>query len=408
MTLKTTLGKALILLLVYELAMTVLGLDGLSLGKLLITCFVWISFGLTFRTFIYDFEVLRKKIPFFTFIVLVLLLSWNLVTILRTLLFDGDAIRTIFGNTHTSLALLVPFAIIYGTKLRTILILNQYYKLLLKVGIVLFLVFFILSFGGGLNVKQTLTLLLLLQPVVFLLTVLHYFEKTKKILIIVSGIILFYMAYLYSVRTMAIRELLLCLCFVGVYLYHRFKWKWILYVSFSVITIPFILLQQSMVTGESAITKYLSSSDDDLAIDTRTFVYMELYEDLIENNKLWVGKGANGRYYSDYFSRVEGDSPMRLNIEVAVLGLLLKGGLIAVVLNLTLIITAIVLAFFKSNNSFIIGMGYILLVHVVLMFLENVISYSSYNFLTWILVGMCLSKSFRNASNAQIQKLIKI
>lgn len=178
-------------------------------------------------------------------------------------------------------------------------------------------------------------------------------------------------------------------------------------MSFLTLLLPFILVQQSIVTGESAIKKYLSSSsDDDLSIDTRTFIYIELYADLVENGKLLVGKGANGRYYSDYFSEVEGDSEIRLNIEVGVLGLLLKGGFLAVVFNLIIFILAIWFAFFRSNNSYVVGLGFILIVHVVLFFLENIINYSSYNFYIWLVIGLCLSNNIRDLNNRQIEKIL--
>jgi len=119
-----------------------------------------------------------------------------------------------------------------------------------------------------------------------------------------------------------------------------------------------------------------------------------------------IGKGANGRYYSDYFSTVEGDSPIRLNIEVGFLGLLLKGGMIAVILNLMLLIIAIYHAFFKSKNIFIVSIGFILLVHTILLFVENVISYSNYNFIIWYFIGICLSQKIRMLNNNQIKVIL--
>ena len=387
--------------------MLIFHLDGLSLGKLIITALVWISFSITAREFMLKSKKLRNNIPAFPLVILMVLLAWNVINILRTIFFDSGAITTVIGNTYTSLALLVPFAIIFGTNLSTIKISDKYYHLIMKAGVVLFMCFFITSFGKGLNVTQTLIVFVLLQPVVFLITTLQYQSKDRMLFVLLCSVVLFYMAYLYSVRTMGIREILLFACFVGVYLYHRYKWRWVLYVSFLTLLLPFILVQQSIATGESAIKTYLSSSsDDDLSIDTRTFVYMELYADLVENGKLIIGKGANGRYYSDYFSQVEGDSEIRLNIEVGVLGLLLKGGYIAVVLNLLIFIMAIWYAFFKSKNSYVVGLGFILIVHVILMFLENVINYSTYNFLIWVVVGLCLSNNIRDLTNRQIQKIL--
>ncbi len=395
------------MLLVYEIAMLIFHLNGLSLGKLIITALVWMSFGVTIREFVLNFDKLRKNIPTFPFAILMLLLSWNVINIIRTVLFNFGDITTVIGNTYTSLALLVPFVVIFGVNLSTIKILDKYYHGFMKLGIILFICFVVVNFGLRLNDTQTLVVFVLLQPVVFLITTLQFQPIGNKLFLLLCSVVLVYMAYLYSIRTMAIREILLFTCFVGVFLYHRFKWKWVLYVSFLTLLLPFILVQQSIVTGESAIKKYLSSSsDDDLSIDTRTFIYIELYADLVENGKLLVGKGANGRYYSDYFSEVEGDSEIRLNIEVGVLGLLLKGGFLAVVFNLIIFILAIWFAFFRSNNSYVVGLGFILIVHVVLFFLENIINYSSYNFYIWLVIGLCLSNNIRDLNNRQIEKIL--
>ncbi len=397
------------MLLVYEIAMLTFHLDGLSFGKLIITALVWMSFGVAFREFILYYDKLRNNIPIFPFLVLLLLLIWNVINIFRAIIFDSGAITTVIGNTYTSLSLLVPFVIVFGANFSTIKILNKYYHEFMKLGVVLFVCFVIVNFGLGLSDTQALIIFVLLQPVVFLITTLQYQTKNQKFFLLLCSVVLVYSAYIYSIRTMAIREILLYVCFVGAFLYHIFKWKWVLYVSFSALLLPFILVQQSIVTGESAIKKYLSSSsDDELSIDTRTFVYMELYADLVNDGKLLIGKGANGRYYSDYFSNAEGDSPIRLNIEVGVLGLLLKGGYIAVILNLLIFISAIWLAFFKANNSYVLGLGYILLVHVVLLFLENVINFSIYNFLIWVVTGLCLSTNIRELSDKQILKILRL
>ena len=168
-----------------------------------------------------------------------------------------------------------------------------------------------------------------------------------------------------------------------------------------------LFLFQGITTGESPLESYLSSSiDSDLQTDTRTFLYKELYSDLEENNQLLIGKGANGSYYSDYFSNAPEESAFRNNIEVGVLGMLLKGGLISVFLNLTLLVIAIFLSFFRSNNTFVTAVGFILIAHTILLFIENYYSYSSYNYAIWFFIGVCLSKDTRQMNNLDISNAL--
>ena len=193
-----------------------------------------------------------------------------------------------------------------------------------------------------------------------------------------------------------------------VLLHQRFKKKWLLFLPLISLLTPIVLLQQGMATWVSPFEKYLSFSDDDnLSTDTRTFLYNELYSDLVNNNKLVIGKGATGKYYSEYFSNFDGDSSLRINVEVGILSVLLKGGLIALALHLAILFTAVFYSFFRSNNTYVVGAGFIVLVHTLLMFIENIIIYNTYNFLIWFFVGLCLSKEVRQMSNSQIMNLLK-
>ena len=398
---------SLVALLIYELGMIVFHFNGLSIFKIILTLFVWISFCVAFLYYLRRYKVLKRSIPRLAHVTLVLLLVWNLFNIIRSIYYDVGTLTTVFGNVYTCLSLLVPFVIIFSINKFSIKNIQAYFLILLKTGLIAFFIFFIFNVGGNFNTVQIHILLLLLLPVIFLITVLPYQKKKNTLLILISMPILLYAASLYGVRTMAIRVVLLFACLIAVYLYGQVNWKWVLPLSCLVLLLPFILIQQSVATGESAITKYLSgSTDDDLSIDTRTFIYTELFADLVSNDQLLIGKGANGRYYSEYFSTQEGDSDIRLNIEVGALGLLLKGGFIAVVLNLFLLILAVFYAFFQSKNYYVIGIGFLLLVHFILLFIENIIVYSSYNYFTWFFIGICLSKPIRNLKNSEINFIL--
>ena len=396
---------ALVTILIYELAMIVFKLDGVSIFKLILTALIWISFGIALFIFFEKFTNIKRRIPRHVFIVLMLLIFWNIINIFRSIFFDDGELTTIFGNIYTSLALLVPFVIIFSVKRININVIQVYFKTILKLGAIAFIVLFIFN-GGIFSVDQILILSLLLQPVIFMITVLPFQKKKDKVLVLFCGILLFYISILYSNRTMMLRELMLLIGLAAVYFYYKFHFKWILRLSFLFLLLPFFLLKISIDSGESVIQKYFSQlSDTELTTDTRTFLYLELFDDLVENRKMVIGKGANGRYYSSYFSTEEGDAPVRLGMEVGVLTMLLKGGLIAVVLNLLILIIAIYYAFFKSNNYYVIGIGYMLFVHTVLLFIDNRIGYTSDNFAIWFFIGVCLSKEIRYMKNSKIHSL---
>ena len=338
------LKLSLAFLLFYELVIRIFYLDGLSILKILITILIWGSFGIALSEYIKKHKVLHKNIPKIAVVFLILLFSWNFIGILTSILTRDGTIITIIGNAFTSLSLLIPFVLIFSINPHNIKALNSFFINLVLTSIPLFTIFYILG-GGSLSHTQLQITFLFLQPVVFLILFLPFQHKKIKLLIILGVILLFYVSSKASIRTMMIRELIHFVALFAVYLVQRFRVKMILVLAFFAIVTPFILLQQGITTGESPFEKYFSSSsEDEYSVDTRTFLYKEVYLDLVETNKMIIGKGANGRYYSDYFSAQEGDSPIRLNIEVGVLGILLKGGIIALIINLFLFLSAIYLS----------------------------------------------------------------
>ena len=395
----------LILVFIYELSIVIFKLDGISISKLVVTSFLWLSVGLAIHTFVKNYRKLRDSIPRFSFYIFWLLIIWNLINIGRGLYSNSGLLTTVLGNIYTTLALLLPFVIVFSIKIVNIKIIKPYFFLLLRIGILLFIFFFVIG-GGVLNVTQLKILNLLFLPVVFLITTIYFERKKNKFIILIVLVLLFYVAYVSSSRSMMLRELLLIIGLIQLYFYRKFHLRWILKGTFVLLLVPFIFIQNSMNTGESAIAKNVSFvSDTKLSSDTRTFLYVEVYLDLVENNQLLFGKGSGGTYYSSYFNNVKGDSDTRLTVEVGVLAILLKSGLIGVILYLLLLFSAIYYAFFRSRNYYVVGIGLMLFIYTLILFIENLISYSSHNIYVWFFIGICLSKEMRNMSNLEIKAL---
>ena len=390
---------------IYELVMIFFGLQGVSLVKMVVTVLLWASVLIAFVELKEKFGFVKRIIPRPALALYILLLIWNIVSVLRSLIFRDDTVTTILGNYTTSLALLVPFALVFSLREHNLYLLLRFFIGLIYVGMAF--AFISLVFRGTSIANYTMpATMLLLSPVVFLITQWPYLEKRNRFLLVFAAVLLFIVAYLWGTRTMMIRELLLFIALFPILLFHKYRSRWMFYLVFISLLSPFALMQQGIVTGVSPFERYLSD-EDDLSTDTRSFLYIELYQDLLENDRLLIGKGATGKYYSDYFSRAEGDASMRINMEVGILGVVMKGGIIAAFLHLAVLFLAIFYAFFRSRNSFVVGAGFILFVHTLLLFLENVIRYSSYNFLIWFFVGICLSKQMRRLSNSDLKNLLR-
>jgi len=380
---------------------------GLSLLKVSISLLVWLSFLLSISSVIINFRIVRTNIPGYAFKFFVLLLTWNIFNIIRSLSYGEGSLTTLFGNSYTTLALLVPFSFSFGLIKNNLRVVVKYIYHLIVLVILTYIIFYFLSIYTP-DVIYNKISFLIFYSIVFSITIIPFLLNKVKVLIVVGSIILFYISIIEGSRTMMVRLTLLYLGLIIIYLVRIFNNKLILKVSFIALILPFYFLQASMNSDESFFERYLSKSNiQELSTDTRTFLYQEVFEDLIYNGNLVFGKGANGTYYSKYFHKTVGESDYRLSSEVGILALLLKGGLIALFLNLAILFIAIYLSFFRSNNYFLVGIGIMLFIHTLLLFVENLVSYNMYNFLIWFFIGTCLSNKLRALNNKQILRLLK-
>lgn len=388
--------------------MIILKLDGVSNSKIILTIFLWLSLSCPIYFFFKYFAVIKIAFPRGVVVLLLMVLTWHIICVFKSFLFRDGSVNTLLGNIYTGLAFLTPVFMVFSVDIFNALRLEHFYIKLLKLGAVCFCVFFIVGLGK-LSLDQNRILSILLLPVTFLLVHVFNLKRSDKILVFFTAVMLALSANVLGNRAMLIRLLLLLVFGVALLLYKKRQNKFYLRISFLVVLVPFFLLSKSIYSDTSAIQEYISEvQDKKLNTDTRTFLYIEVFNDIIKNDKLLFGKGANGKYYSKYFSHAKGDDKNRLSVEVGVLCWLLKGGLVSVILNLALLILAIYYAFFRSNNYHITAIGFVLLVHLLLLFIENIISFSIYNILIWICIGICCSKQFRSFDTNQMHQFLNL
>ena len=406
---KTThkLNTSLLLCLIYELFMLSFPLTGTSITKVIITSFLWISVLLSLSVFFNNFKIIKKKITALPFFILLFYIIVNFVSLIRGFSNSGS-ISTLLGNPYTGLALFLPILVGYSVKYTYINILIKQFFVLLKIGLVLFFIF--LFFSGGLFSELQLKVLNnLFLSVLFLITIFSYFNLKQRVIILLSVLCLIYLGYDLESRSMLIRIILLIISGFGLYIQKRLNSRLISKLGFALIFITLFISYSSITSSKSFFDNILSSSAPSSVntSDTRTFLYVEVLSDLISENSIVFGKGANGVYYSQYFDETKGDTANRLTVEVGVLAILLKTGLVGLIAYLALIIIAIYQAFFISKNNFVKGFGFLLLVYFIVLFFENLVAYSFYNFLVWFSIGVCLSSDIRKLSESDLKNKIK-
>lgn len=397
---------ALLSIVLYEVLMEILHPANSLFVKMGITTLVWFSLFLSLSNFTKNYHDVKTDMPKFGFAIFLMIITWNLFNIAKSAILHDGTLLTLLGNPETSLALLVPFSLSFYQSNLNFKTLNNFLSALIIVALPAYSVYYIIS-GGSRDLYSNSAFLLLIGGTNFLIILLYFQSLKKRIIIIIGSMLLFYVAYVTEYRIANARILLLFMVLLIFLMIKNINKRIILYPALFSLIIPFYLLVQTLKGADSPFEKYSpEQADEILTTDTRTFLYAEVLDDLIINDCLYFGKGSNGSYYSPYFDQYGGDTEKRLSVEVGVLALLLKGGLIAVVLNFILLITAIFYSFFRANNDFVICIGLMLILHILILFITNYLDYSLYNVLLWYFIGISLSKRIRNYNNNEIKQLL--
>ena len=394
----------LIMILIYEIALSFLKLDGLTITKIIFTIILWISAGIGVVSFFKNYTSIRKNIPKFALNILISIILWNLITIIIGFN-DTGSTATLLGNRFNVLALLIPFSIAFAFIPSNLYKINTFIFKFLKILLALIFLYYVLNLGNlDTTILRTLKHLMLLFT--FSITT-YLFHFKKKYIVVISFITTAILAYYVSDRTMIIRITLLLLSSISLSYYIKYNSKWIINILFFIFFIPGILLQQSITNNKSIIKDLVTDiNNEEYSTDTRTFLYQEVYLDLKKSSSLMTGKGANGTYFSDYFYQTQEDNSNRLSVEVGVLSIMLKSGFIGLILYLLILFSAIYLSFYKSNNYYVTGIGVMLLVYTVILFIENSVGYTLNNFIIWFFIGIALSKEMRAKSNKEVFNLL--
>ena len=211
------------------------------------------------------------------------------------------------------------------------------------------------------------------------------------------------------------RSFLLEICLMtvfGVIVYILRSRKLLKLTMFSILLIPVILVSSIFIYEASileVINEYGGSNNEVVGSDTRTFLYLEIIQNLKSINDWLFGLGYNARYFSEYFLTTTSelaDHYMRSNVEVGFLQLLLKGGIILVVFHYSILITAVINGIRKSRNMFCLGCSLFLTGYI---FLSFIVDYPSRNpvvqVVPWICAGVCFSEIYLGMSDREIKSL---
>ena len=299
---------------------------------------------------------------------------------------------TLFGNPSISLWLLLP---IFGLCNN-----GQFYLIDIKKSlfVICFFIIFIYIINGA--VEGLLSSFVLFAP--FLLYISS--KKYEKILIFVGLVI----AFLWSTSSLGQRYVfaMLLQSIVMILICNVCNNKKIV-SSYSIINIllPIIAIVIGFVSDLSIFQLMSNNVEGENGADTRSFLYFEVFSDMLSDNSLFFGRGSLGRYFSDFFyysSSLDGDHYERIAVEIGALMYILKGGLLLLFLYMFLVIRTIYFLLRYGNNRLCSIFAAILSSHICMMFIYEVPILEFKYVFYYIIISLGNNNNFLNLSDNEL------
>ena len=360
------------------------------------------SLGMWTSVFLFPFILIKHNdISKWGNILLNILMLMAAMQIFRSAINTDDAIYafgnkwiTLFGNEYTSLLLITPLFTYLGSL--------KYNVVLLKRATWIFLVLGALC---SFTLKNPLSWITIFGGIYF-----PYVDKRYKGLLLLA----IFEAFLccYATRMYIIILSFTFASYILVYILNKPKWTKVLVISTIIIPlflfVPLLLSKKEMGSFEKMKLYVLNETQDEsLASDTRTFLYLEIAEDLTQTNSWLIGKGAFSHYYSLYFDQSSKGKYGRLTSEVPFLNYLLRGGILYVVFYFGLILLAVYKAIWQGKNKFVQSIGIIAVGWYFNTFVGDITGNRFYHIAFFLLLGCCLSKKWLNYTDLEIKRIMK-
>ena len=341
-----------------------------------------------------DFCKVANYLILFLLIDSIILVAMSIYNTDEDMYLHGNKWLTLFLNEYTIFALFPPIYVFIASKAENI-------ALLLKI-IIIFILFAILLAPIHTNNIAFLA--------IFIGVFLPYL-KPKYIILFIISFAFSVLTGLGRVRMLMIVNLFLLSALIFVYLFNNRMFRIIF--SIIVLTIPFIVFTPilGLAKGEMSffqtIMQYLAENHyiDDTN-DSRTFLYLEIAEDIEKNHTWLLGKGAYCHYYSHYFSFNPGEDPVRLYVEVPFLYMLLRGGIIHIILYYSVFLLAIAKGLIYGKNRFVNIAAILLVGWIFNSFIGDLNGCRLHHLGIFFLVGCCLSPKICSYTDTEIQLIV--
>ena len=335
-----------------------------------------------------------------------LLMMWNIFTII----YGVFTVRSYWDwkvlFLSSSLFLLVPLAFFLG---KNVMLFRQTFFFFIKY--VCYYGFLLIPIGFVTNEELYARIVI---PISFFIVCIPYLKYKHKLLVLVvaSTSVLSILDFRANIIKISVSFLAL-----GTF-YLRVVSSKIVYrcAHAFMFLLPIVLLLMAAFGGfnifeqlqknEGYTIKTKISETSNLTADTRTFLYVEVFQTMNENGTWLFGGGAVAKYKSIYFTELVTGN-MRYGTEVGFLNTLLNSGLIGILFYFLILLVSSYYAIYKSNNNLCKMMGLLIASRWILFFLEELTQFDLNLYFLWLIIGVVSTNKFRSFTDNDLNSFFK-
>lgn len=352
---------------------------------------------------------LRGKLlrgDFFDFIYVKIYLYWNVICIFRGL-FVAENYWDWKGLVNNGMALIIPIFVFCAADEKGVsLLFRSYFKYVLPTFV--FIYFLIDPDAYGFYLVPV-SFILLFFPVLPL--------RWKAISIILAATVVFSDLGARSNAVKFIFPLLFSFLYYFRLILFKYFYEAVRLIFFVVPCVTFMLAVSvgfnifklgdyyDLNLNAKSVNSYSVSSEENLAVDTRTF----LYEDVLNTARIYdswlIGRSpARGNLSEAFGMNDEAGRGERLVNEVSILNIFTWTGIVGVIFHFLVFYRATYLAVNKSKNIFIKILGIFIAFRWAWSWVEDVNNFTITQIFLWIMLGICCSGYFRRMSDFEFRR----
>jgi len=333
-------------------------------------------------------------------------------------------IRAHLMDSHYLLPFLFPFICLFDYDLKIILKISRLYQLITLISLLFFVYYFgeifsvshlnytdIFSKGSFVTIRSLVNTIFIAPVMLFMMisyNLKYKFIKGSVFFTRILPVVLLVFYVLAQIRgggrggTLTSVYYLIIICLVYLLTKSK-KTKIIFFLLIALMLYGIIVFSYQLGLFDLLMKRFSDGDVTNVSDNNRTILLFNYIKDFNRTPIDWImGRGINATYYNPGTSL-----PVHRNtIEYGFLFYILRGGIINLLLYISILVTVSYKSFYKSSNSFCKISSFFLVWQIPYLFIFGVPTIGLGSLFLWLVISLVSNDKIRKLSDAEVMKLL--